>query len=298
MYFTDEQLENDPDLRPRIWRSESAFQKERLSLFNHLAEILHSQDDSPSPSDDVALISRTSTIVAVDPERTTRPTSSIFSSSLASSIISPTCSVSSFFSLPFGSSSRLSVAGSGSHTPIIFNSPQTSTFSFETANPSPVKVDSVMGSPVCFRSPSISKRKNRDANKGTEEIDGAASSITSTASTISTASIKEGKLFDYFKRAIANKSAKKAGSNSSNASNDGKSISSYESDDQHTVKEFDRTDSSSNLDSKGIEYVVECLDFGGIAEPQPVEHQYRFVKAQIEKTKQRLLDQKDAVAKL
>lgn len=291
MFFTNEQLESDPELRPRIWRSETAFQQERLVLFNHLADILYSQVDGPLPtSDQLSLASPTSTIIADDPEKTPRPTSSIFSSSLASSITSPVRSVSSIFSLPFGSSSRLSVAGSGPvpHTPIIFNSPQTSTFSFETADPSPVKVDSVMGSPIRFRSPSIFKRKNKKNEKnGSEETDSIASSI------------KEGKILGYLKSAAATKkSARKSGSNGSNTSDDDQSIGSYESDDEQTVKEFDRTDSSSSLDSKGKEYVVECLGFGGVGEPQPVEHQYRFVRAQIEKMKEKFLGQGFAKAKL
>ncbi|KAG9761955.1 hypothetical protein KCU73_g2141, partial [Aureobasidium melanogenum] len=293
MFFTNEQLENDPELRPRIWRSEIAFQQERLVLLNNLADNLHSQVDSPPPaSDELSLVSTTSTAVTSDPEKTPRPTSSIFSSSLASSITSPVRSVSSIFSLPFGSSSRLSVAGSGPvpHTPIVFNSPQTSTFSFEAANPSPVKVDSVMGSPVKFRSPSIFKRKNKNiVKKGPEENDCAASSITS---------IKEGSIFDYIKSATIKKSSKKSRSNKSNTSVDDKSTSSYGSDDEQTVKEFDRTDSSSSLDSKGKEYVVERLGFAGVGKPQPVEHQYRFVKAQIEKIKEMFLGWEVAKAKL
>ncbi|KAG9590771.1 hypothetical protein KCU77_g7706, partial [Aureobasidium melanogenum] len=292
MFFTNEQLENDPELRPRIWRSETAFQQERLLLLNHLADTLHSQVDSPLPaSDELSLVLTTSTAVTSDPEKTPRPTSSIFSSSLASSITSPVRSVSSIFSLPFGSSSRLSVAGSGPvpHTPIVFNSPQTSTFSFEAANPSPVKVDSVMGSPVKFRSPSIFKRKSKNTTKKSPEENDSASSITG---------IKEGSIFDFIKSATVKKSIKKSRSNKSNTSVDDKSTSSYESDDEHTVKEFDRTDSSSSLDSKGREYVVERLGFAGVGEPQPVEHQYRFVKAQIEKIKEMFLGREVAKAKL
>ncbi|CAD0094816.1 unnamed protein product [Aureobasidium mustum] len=291
MYFTDEQLENDPELRPRTWRSDTAFQQERLVLFNRLADILHSQADVPPPaSDEPSPASPTSTTVAVDPDKTPRSTSSIFSSTLASSITSPTRSV-SFFSLPFGSSSRLSVAGSGPvpHTPIVFNSPQTSTFSFETANPSPVKVDSVMGSPIKFRSPSIFSRKHKKNHS--------ASSITRTTSTTSSISIKEGKIFDYIKAATIKKSAKKAGSNKSNASDDNKSIDTDKSNDESTVKDFDKVDSNSGLDSKGKEYVVECLGFGDIGDPQPIEHQYRFVKAQIKKIKERVLGQKVTTTK-
>ncbi|KAG9654171.1 hypothetical protein KCU95_g6151, partial [Aureobasidium melanogenum] len=293
MFFTNEQLENDPELRPRIWRSETAFQQERLVLLNNLADILHSQADTPPlTSDDLPLASPTSTIIAADPEKTPRPTSSMFSSSLASSITSPVRSVSSIFSLPFGSSSRLSVAGSGStsHAPIVFNSPQTSTFSFETANVSPVKADSVMGSPVKFRSPSIFKRKSKkNEKKAPEDNNSAASSNTS---------IKEGSIFDFIKSATTKKSARQSKSNKSNTSVDDKSFNSYGSDDEHTVKEFDRTDSSSSLDSKGMEYVVERLGFGGVGEPQPVEHQYRFVKAQIEKIKKMFLGREVAMAKL
>ncbi|KAH0360468.1 hypothetical protein KCU65_g9361, partial [Aureobasidium melanogenum] len=301
MYFTDDQLENDPELRPRVWRSESAFQQERLILLNNLADILHSQTNSPtSEPDELSLVSPTSTIIAVDPEKTPRPTSSIFSSSLASGITSPTRSVSSIFSLPFGSSSRLSVAGSGpaSHTPIIFSSPQTSTFSFETASPSPMKADSVMGSPVKFRSPSIFKRKNKKSEKkGPEDNDSTASSIKE--GSISITSTKEGSIFDYIKRsATINKKAKKCESNNSNTSNDGKSMDSYESDGDHTVKEFDRNDSSGSMDSKGKEYVVECLGFGGVGKPQPVEHQYRVVKAQIEKIKEVFLAREVTKAKV
>ncbi|KAH0345286.1 hypothetical protein KCU81_g4426, partial [Aureobasidium melanogenum] len=293
MHFTDEQLENDPELRPKVWRSESAFQQERLILLNNLADILHSQTDSPpSIPDELSLASPTSTIIVVDPGKTPRPTSSIFSSSIASSVTSPTRSVSSIFSLPFGSSSRLSVASPGpaSHTPIVFSSPQTSTFSFETANSSPAKVDSVMGSPVKFRSPSIFKRKNKNAaKKAPDDNDSVASSITS---------IKEGSIFDYFKATSIKKKARKSRSNKSDASNDGKSIEPCESDDEHTVKEFDRSDSSSSMDSKGKEYVVERLGFGGVGEPQPVEHQYCFVKAQIEKVKGMFLGREGAKTKL
>ncbi|KAG9590034.1 hypothetical protein KCU77_g8957, partial [Aureobasidium melanogenum] len=293
MFFTNEQLDNDPELRPKIWCSETAFQQERLLLLNHLADTLHSQVDSPPPaSDELSLVSTTSTAVTSDSEKTSRPTSSIFSSSLTSSITSPVRSVSSIFSLPFGSSSRLSVAGSGPvpHTPIVFNSPQTSTFSFEAANPSPVKADSVMGSPVKFRSPSIFKRRNKkNEKKILEENDCAAPSIIS---------IMEGSIFDFIKSATTRKGAKKSRSNKSNTAVDDKSTSSYGSDDEHTVKEFDRADSSSSLDSKGKEYVVERLGFTGVGEPQPVEHQYRFVKAQIEKIKEMFLGWEVAKAKL
>lgn len=147
-----------------------------------------------------------------------------------------------------------------------------------------------MGSPIRFRSPSIFKRKNKkDTKKGVEDNDSIASSITS---------IKEGRIFDYLKSATTKNSARKSGSNNSNASYDDQSIDSYESDDEQTIKEFDRTDSSSSLDKKGKEYVVECLGFGAVGEPQPVQHQYRFVKAQIEKTKEKFIGQKVAKAKL
>ncbi|KAG9694297.1 hypothetical protein KCU95_g9131, partial [Aureobasidium melanogenum] len=300
MHFTDEQLDNDPELRPRVWGSESAFQQERLILLNNLADILHSQTDSPpSKPDELSLASPPSTIIAVDPEKTPRPTSSIFSSSTASSVTSPTRSVSSIFSLRFDSSSRLSIAGSGtaSHTPIVFSSPQTSTFSFENAHASPLKVDSVMGSPIKFRSPSIFKRKNKKAEKkALEDSDSVTSSIKE--GSISITSIKEGSILDYFKTATIKKKAKKSRSNKSDTYNDGKSIEPCESDDEHTVKEFDRSDSSSSMDSKGKEYVVERLGFGGVGEPQPVEHQYRFVKAQIEKIKGMFLGREGAKTKL
>ncbi|KAH0274892.1 hypothetical protein KCU91_g4931, partial [Aureobasidium melanogenum] len=121
-------VETDKELRVAsqnlVFRNR--LQQERLLLLNHLADTLHSQVDSPPPaSDELSLVSTTSTAVTSDSEKTSRPTSSIFSSSLTSSITSPVRSVSSIFSLPFGSSSRLSVAGSGPvpHTPIVFNSP-------------------------------------------------------------------------------------------------------------------------------------------------------------------------------
>lgn len=143
-----------------------------------------------------------------------------------------------------------------------------------------------MGSPIRFRKPSIFKRKNKkDVQKGAEDN----GSITS--------SMKERKIFDYLKSATT-KSASKSGSNNSNASDDDQSINSYDSDDEQTVKEFDRIDSSSSLDEKGKEYVVECLGFGSVGQPQPVEHQYRFVKAQIEKTKEMFVGHKVAKAKL
>ncbi|KAH0274899.1 hypothetical protein KCU91_g4930, partial [Aureobasidium melanogenum] len=147
-----------------------------------------------------------------------------------------------------------------------------------------------MGSPVKFRSPSIFKRRNtKNEKKILEENDCAAPSI---------ASIKEGSIFDFIKSATTRKGAKKSRSNKSNTAVDDKSTSSYGSDDEHTVKEFDRADSSSSLDSKGKEYVVERLGFAGVCEPQPVEHQYRFVKAQIEKIKEMFLGWEVAKAKL
>lgn len=147
-----------------------------------------------------------------------------------------------------------------------------------------------MGSPIKFRSPSIFSRKHKKNHS--------ASSISRTTSTTSSISIKEGKIFDYIKAATTKKSAKKSGSDKNNTSDDNKSTNSTESPDDHTVKDFDIVDSSNGLDSKGKEYVVECLGFGDIGEPQPVEHQYRFVKTQIKKIKERVLGQKVTTTKL
>jgi hypothetical protein len=195
------------------------------------------------------------------------------------------------------------VAGSASgrvpHTPIVFNSPQTSTFTFETANASPLKADSVMGSPIRFRSASIFKRKieKKDADQDS-----------------TTDVIKEGRVFEYLKtvasKTVASKTvASKRNSKGSDidATDNNKTIDNSDdndkvivddSDDTETVKDFVRTDSDSSLDSKGKEYVVDRLGLGTVSEPQPIEHQYRFVKKQIEKARAKFLGQKVVKARL
>ena len=169
MHFTDDQLENDPELRPRAWKSEKAFEQERLFLLHRLATNLRAAAENPSSnpstttmasSSTTSLISTTSEVVAVYPDQTPCSNCSIFPCSLIPSMPFTPRSMSSFFSNSFGSVSRTSIASSDSaftpHTPVVFNSPQASTSSFETASPSPLKVDSAMGSPLrLLRSPSI-----------------------------------------------------------------------------------------------------------------------------------------------
>ena len=141
-----------------------------------------------------------------------------------------------------------------------------------------------MGSPIRFRSASIFKRKNKKTEKKDGENEG------STTGTIKEGSVtgsvnKEGRISSFFKAAITKKHTK-------SAPDDAKSTgtrNSDESDDTDTVKDFARTESDSSLDSKGKEYVVERLGLGAVAEPQPIEHQYRFVKKQIEKAREKFL---------
>jgi hypothetical protein len=133
-----------------------------------------------------------------------------------------------------------------------------------------------MGSPIPLRSASIFKRKNKKTEKQDAEQDN------------TTGVIKEGSVSDFFKTVITKRVSH--GSKGENADDD-KTITGI-SGDEETVKDFVRTESDSSLESKGKEYVVERLGLGVVGEPQPIEHQYRFVKKQIEKARKRFLGQK------
>jgi hypothetical protein len=139
-----------------------------------------------------------------------------------------------------------------------------------------------MGSPIRFRSASIFKRKNKTIEKKDAEQD-------STPDVI-----KEGRVFGYLKTVVNKRNSK---GSSIDATENDKTIDKSDdndkiiddSDDTETVKDFVRTESDSSLDSKGKEYVVDRLGLGTIHEPQPIEHQYRFVKKQIEKARAKFL---------
>jgi hypothetical protein len=133
-----------------------------------------------------------------------------------------------------------------------------------------------MGSPIRLHSASIFKRKNKKIGKKDAEQDS------------TTGVNKEGRIPDFFKTVITNRVSH---GSRGDAMDDDKTITGI-SDDDETVKDFVRTESDSSLDSKGKEYVVERLGLGVFGEPQPVEHQYRFVKKQIEKARKRFLGQK------
>ena len=130
-----------------------------------------------------------------------------------------------------------------------------------------MKVDSVMGSPLkLLRSPSVFTRKDKKTEKKGSDGEGSATDV-----------IKDEGLLDFFKHTTEDDQI--ANTNNMN-----------EPDDGETVKDFVRTESDGSLDSQGKEYVVERLGLGiVVAEPQPVEHQYRFVKRQIEKAKKKVL---------
>jgi hypothetical protein len=93
---------------------------------------------------------------------------------------------------------------------------------------------------------------------------------------------------DFFKTVITKKISH---SSKGDTMDDDKTITGI-SDDVETVKDFVRTESDSSLESKGKEYVIKRLGLGVVGEPQPIEHQYRFVKKQIEKARKRFLAQK------
>jgi hypothetical protein len=144
-----------------------------------------------------------------------------------------------------------------------------------------------MGSPIRFRSASIFKRKNKKSEKTGADQD----------STVDV--IKEGRVFEYLKSVASKRNSKGSDVNStdndktihdSDTTDNDKMID--DSDDTETVKDFVRTDSDSSLDSKGKEYVVNRLGLDTVQEPQPIEHQYRFVKKQIEKARAKFLGQK------
>jgi hypothetical protein len=154
-----------------------------------------------------------------------------------------------------------------------------------------MKVDSVMGSPIRFRSASIFKRKNKKIEKKDAEQD----------STVDI--IKEGRVFEYLKTVASKRNSKGSDIDATDndktigdSDNDNKIID--DSDDTDTVKDFVGTDSDSSLDSKGKEYVVDRLGLGTVYEPQPIEHQYRFVKKQIEKARAKFLGQKVVKSRL
>lgn len=116
-----------------------------------------------------------------------------------------------------------------------------------------------------LRSPSLFKRRNKKAEKkGSEDED----SIVDV--------IKDGGLLDFFK----------------NTAEDDQTTNIDHLDDIETVKDFTGTESDGSIDSQGKDYVVERLGLGIVAEPQPVERQYRFVKRQIEKARQKIRRQK------
>jgi hypothetical protein len=154
-----------------------------------------------------------------------------------------------------------------------------------------------MGSPIRFRSASIFKRKNKNKKAGKQDGESESSaagiikegSVTGTIKEGSATDVsKEGRISQFFKTAVTKKYTK-------SATDDAKSTgtrNSDESDDTDTVKDFARNESDSSLDSKGKEYVVERLGLGAVAEPQPIEHQYRFVKKQIEKAREMFLGQR------
>lgn len=116
-----------------------------------------------------------------------------------------------------------------------------------------------------LRSPSLFRRKNKKTEKKGSEDESSATTV-----------IKEGGLLDFFKH-----TAEDEQTTSTDHLDD--------PDDSETVKDFVRTESDGSLDSQGKEYVVERLGFGAVAEPQPVERQYRFVKKQIKKAREKAL---------
>lgn len=149
-----------------------------------------------------------------------------------------------------------------------------------------------MGSPIRFRSASIFKRKNKKIEKKDADQD-------STPDVI-----KEGRVFEYLKTVVNKRNSKGPSIDATdiektidNSDDNDKTIVD-DSDDTETVKDFVRTESDSSLDSKGKEYVVDRLGLGTIHEPQPIEHQYRFVKKQIEKARAKFLGQKVVKSRL
>jgi len=127
-----------------------------------------------------------------------------------------------------------------------------------------------MGSPMkLLRSPSVFKRKNKKIEKKDIEEEGSATDV-----------IKDEGLLDFFK----------------STAEDDQPTDTNHPDDNETIKDFVRTESDGSLDSQGKEYIVDRLGLGVVvAEPQPVQHQYRFVKRQIEKAKKKVLRCKFAV---
>lgn len=162
-----------------------------------------------------------------------------------------------------------------------------------------------MGSPIRFRSASIFKRKNKKTEKKDGENEGSTAGAINEGSATDvskegsvtgiskegsvTGSVnKEGRISQFFKTAVTKKHTK-------SVTDDARSTgtrNSDEFDDTDTVKDFARNESDDSLDSKGKEYVVERLGLGAVAEPQPIEHQYRFVKKQIEKAREKFLGQR------
>jgi len=114
-----------------------------------------------------------------------------------------------------------------------------------------------------LRSPSIFKRKDKKIEKKGSGGEGSAVDI-----------IEDEGMLDFFKH----------------TAEDDQPTDANHPDDSETVKDFVRTESDGSLDSQGKEYVVDRLGLGVVvAEPQPVEHQYRFVRRQIEKAKKKVL---------
>ncbi|THX51475.1 hypothetical protein D6D06_07339 [Aureobasidium pullulans] len=213
--------------------------------------------------------------------------------------------------------------------PVTFNSPQTSVFRFDTAGPtaaststsaasasatptasatctsnatsttattpikpSPKKVDSVMGSPIKFLSPSLFKRNNNKIMSS-----GAAGKIIK-----SYAMVKESDIFNYFKGLGG---GKKDGEDCDVSKKDtihepkcGDIVHEFEEAENENGNKAEADNNTKqtaaaetplpinpDINKKGILY-IEYLGLAVVAaSPKPMEEQYLFVKQQIQKSR-------------
>ncbi|KAG2166888.1 hypothetical protein JADG_006627 [Aureobasidium aubasidani] len=234
---------------------------------------------------------------------------------------------------PFLASSSSSSTQVKKFKPVTFNSPQTSVFRFDTAGPtaaststsaasasatptasatctsnatsttattpikpSPKKVDSVMGSPIKFLSPSLFKRNNKIISSG------AAGKIIK-----SCAIVKETDIFNYFKGLGGKKDGEDCGVSKKDIIHEPKDedITTYKSEETsensksgkkaEEAADANHTDNAKpaktplpinpDINEKGILY-IEYLGLAVVAaSPKPMEEQYLFVKQQIQKSR-------------
>ncbi|KAI5196228.1 hypothetical protein E4T39_07884 [Aureobasidium subglaciale] len=309
MHYTAKELADDPVPDSPTWSSEKAYYKERALILERLAEALHPlMEDTSTNNDDDSISSSisepdsdTSTVIAPIPDK-------------------PLRRASSFFTSAFASTSFISILSPSPRTTLTFRSPQTGTFSFQD---SPRKADSVMGSPgkfaspIKFSSPSMFKRENKKA-KTIEREEGVKVKERDIFQYFKTATV-EKKDVCVEKRSSINSSigswrSKRSSTTSKNSLTSSSTIVDSSST-NHTraidtsnanystipnsitspkIKTPDTTITElaiqSDTDVEAKQYVIERLGRSVVEKSQPISYQYNFVMAQLDKTRQLVLE--------